>query len=105
MKKVLIFFLKVYKSGISPYLPRACRFTPTCSEYAMEALNKHGLIKGSILASYRVLRCNPFCRGGYDPVPEKFTFKRQNYIDEADATEVDEMYEVYKELYLNKEKH
>ena len=104
MKKVLIFFLKVYKGGISPYLPRACRFTPTCSEYAVEALNKHGLIKGSLLASYRVLRCNPFCKGGYDPVPDKFTFKRQNYIDENDTTEVDDMYDLYKELYLNKEK-
>lgn len=104
MKKVLIFFLKVYKGGISPYLPRACRFTPTCSEYAVEALNKHGLIKGTLLASYRVLRCNPFCKGGYDPVPDKFTFKRQNYIDENDTpSEVDEMYNLYKEMYLNKE--
>lgn len=104
MKKVLIFFLKVYKNGISPYLPRACRFTPTCSEYAMEALSKHGLIKGTLLASYRVIRCNPFCKGGYDPVPEKFTFKRQNYIDEASKEEIDEMYDLYNELYLNKEK-
>ncbi len=82
MKKVLIFFLKVYKKGISPYLPNACRFTPTCSEYAMEAISKHGAIKGTMLASYRLLRCNPFCRGGYDPVPDKFTFKRQDYAHE-----------------------
>ena len=99
MKKILIFFLKVYKGGISPYLPRACRFTPTCSEYAMEALSRHGVIKGALLASYRLLRCNPFCRGGYDPVPDKFTFKRQNYVE--DMTETDEMYELYKELYLD----
>jgi putative membrane protein insertion efficiency factor len=85
MKKVLIFFLKVYKAGISPYLPKACRFTPTCSEYAMEAIGKHGAIKGTILAAYRLLRCNPFCRGGYDPVPDKFTFKRQNYLEENES--------------------
>ena len=60
-------------------LPSACRFTPTCSEYAMEAIGKFGAVKGTLLGTYRVLRCNPFCRGGYDPVPEKFTFKRQNY--------------------------
>ena len=99
MKKILIFLLKVYKGGISPNLPRACRFTPTCSEYAMEALSRHGVIKGALLASYRLLRCNPFCRGGYDPVPDKFTFKRQNYVE--DMTETDEMYELYKELYLD----
>ncbi len=79
MKKILIFLLKCYKVGISPMLPSACRFTPTCSEYAMEAIGKFGAVKGTLLGTYRVLRCNPFCRGGYDPVPEKFTFKRQNY--------------------------
>ena len=77
MKKILIFLLKGYKKIISPILPGACRFTPTCSEYAMEAIEKFGAIKGSLLSAYRVLRCNPFCRGGYDPVPERFTFKRQ----------------------------
>ncbi|MBP3495007.1 MAG: membrane protein insertion efficiency factor YidD [Clostridia bacterium] len=77
MKKILIFFIKVYKKFISPLFPPCCRFFPTCSEYAMEAISKFGVIKGSILAIYRILRCNPFCRGGYDPVPDKFTFKRQ----------------------------
>ncbi len=77
MKKILIFFIKVYKKFISPLFPPCCRFSPTCSEYAMEAISKFGAIKGSILAIYRILRCNPFCRGGYDPVPDKFTFKRQ----------------------------
>ncbi len=77
MKKILIFFLKGYKKIISPLIPPCCRFTPTCSEYAMEAIGKFGAIRGSLLGAYRLLRCNPFCRGGYDPVPEKFTFKRQ----------------------------
>jgi putative membrane protein insertion efficiency factor len=77
MKKILKFFIKAYRKLISPLLPNACRFTPTCSEYALEALDKHGAIKGSILATWRILRCNPFCRGGYDPVPDKFTLKRE----------------------------
>lgn len=84
--------MKVYKNGISPYLPKACRFTPTCSEYAMEALEKHGAIKGTMLASYRLLRCNPFCRGGYDPVPDKFTFKRQDYLCQGVENGLNENY-------------
>lgn len=77
MKTILIVFIKFYKHAISPYLPKACRFTPTCSIYAIEAIQRFGAIRGTLLAAYRVLRCNPFCRGGYDPVPERFTFKRQ----------------------------
>ena len=82
MKKILKFFIKIYRKLISPLLPNACRFTPTCSEYALEALDKHGALKGSILSVWRVLRCNPFCKGGYDPVPEKFTLKRQEQDNE-----------------------
>lgn len=77
MKKILKFFIKLYRKFISPILPQSCRFTPSCSEYAIEAIDKFGAIRGTILATYRILRCNPFCRGGYDPVPDKFTFKRQ----------------------------
>lgn len=75
MKKkspVAIFFimlLRMYKLIISPWLPNACRFYPTCSVYAVNAVTKHGVIKGSFLAVKRVLRCNPFFEGGYDPVP------------------------------------
>ena len=67
MKRVLLAMLRFYKRSISPLLPNACRFTPTCSEYAMEAIQKHGALKGTGLAIWRVLRCNPFCKGGYDP--------------------------------------
>jgi len=68
MKKVLILIIRGYKKVISPLLPPSCRFYPTCSTYAIQALEKHGIIKGSIKAAYRILRCNPFNKGGYDPV-------------------------------------
>ena len=71
MKKVLLSVLRFYKRSISPLLPNACRFTPTCSEYAMEAIEVHGVLKGCALAAWRLLRCNPFCKGGYDPVPQR----------------------------------
>ena len=70
MKRVLIAILRFYNRHISPLLPNACIYTPTCSEYAMEAIQKHGVFKGTGLAIWLVLRCNPFHEGGYDPVPE-----------------------------------
>ncbi len=70
MKRILLALLRFYKRYISPLLPDACIYTPTCSEYAMEAIQKHGVIKGTGLAIWRILRCNPFAKGGYDPVPE-----------------------------------
>ena len=70
MKRILLALLRFYKRYISPLLPDACIYTPTCSEYAMEAIQKHGVIKGTGLAIWRILRCNPFMKGGYDPVPE-----------------------------------
>lgn len=69
MKRVLLALIWFYKKAISPYTGRACRFTPSCSDYAVEAITKYGAFKGFYLAVWRVLRCNPFCRGGYDPVP------------------------------------
>ncbi|MBR5322918.1 MAG: membrane protein insertion efficiency factor YidD [Clostridia bacterium] len=72
MKRIFIFLIKIYQKYISPLKSKpSCRFYPTCSQYAIEALEIHGFFKGSILAIWRILRCNPFCRGGYDPVPEK----------------------------------
>jgi len=68
MKKILIYFIKIYKKFVSPILPDSCRFYPTCSEYAIEAIDKFGVLKGSIKSIYRILRCNPFNKGGYDPV-------------------------------------
>jgi putative membrane protein insertion efficiency factor len=60
--------LKLYRRYISPYSPPSCRFTPTCSRYAIDALRRYGLAKGGWLATWRILRCNPFTRGGYDPL-------------------------------------
>ena len=71
MKKLLLRLIRFYRRAISPLFPPTCRFVPTCSEYAMEALAVHGAVKGLILSVWRILRCNPLCRGGYDPVPEK----------------------------------
>ena len=59
----------VYRHGISPFTPPSCRFTPTCSQYALEAIEKYGALKGGWMAFRRILRCNPFHKGGYDPVP------------------------------------
>ncbi|MBN2104385.1 membrane protein insertion efficiency factor YidD [bacterium] len=69
MRLMMISILKFYKRWISPRLPLACRFYPTCSEYTIQALNKHGLKKGLFYSIKRVLRCHPFHPGGYDPVP------------------------------------
>ena len=70
MKKLLIALLKGYKRHISPYLGAACKYVPTCSEYAMEAVERFGPVYGGYLAAKRIIRCNPFAKGGYDPVPE-----------------------------------
>jgi putative membrane protein insertion efficiency factor len=61
--------LRLYKYLVSPLLPPACRFVPSCSEYAAEAVARHGCFRGAMLACWRLLRCNPLARGGYDPVP------------------------------------
>ncbi len=69
IEKALLLLIKGYKSVISPLLPPACRFYPTCSSYSAEAIEKHGVLRGFILAIGRVLRCNPLFEGGVDPVP------------------------------------
>ncbi len=68
MKKLLLAIIKLYKYAVSPLLPSGCRFTPTCSEYAMDAIRKYGAMKGSALAARRILKCNPLHEGGFDPV-------------------------------------
>jgi hypothetical protein len=68
MKVIAVYMLRFYKYAISPILPPACRFTPTCSEYAAEAIEKYGFLKGFWLGLKRLSRCHPFGDGGYDPV-------------------------------------
>ncbi len=68
MARILIAVLKAYKYLLSPLLPQACRFSPSCSVYSMEAIEKYGAMKGAYLSFRRVLRCHPFHPGGYDPV-------------------------------------
>ena len=69
MKKVLINLIRFYQKYLSPMKSTKCPYTPSCSQYGLEAIQKYGAVKGSILATWRILRCNPFSRGGYDPVP------------------------------------
>ncbi len=71
MKYVMIWLVNLYRKFISPLKPACCRFTPTCSAYALEAFRKRGFFVGLTLTVWRILRCNPFSRGGYDPVPER----------------------------------
>jgi len=68
MKYLVLDLLAVYKAMVSPFLPPACRFEPTCSEYARTAVEKYGAIKGTWMGVKRILRCQPFCKGGHDPV-------------------------------------
>jgi putative membrane protein insertion efficiency factor len=73
LKKILIFpfvgLIRFYQVAVSPYTPTACRFHPTCSQYALEALKKHGILKGGLLSLKRILRCHPWGGKGHDPVP------------------------------------
>jgi uncharacterized protein len=67
--RFLVGCIRLYKRFLSPLLPPSCRFTPSCSMYTVEAIQKHGAVRGSLLGVWRILRCNPFGKGGYDPVP------------------------------------
>lgn len=88
MKKLFMFLVRGYQKFISPLFPATCRYHPTCSQYTLVALDKHGALKGSIMGMSRIIRCNPFVEGGIDPVPDYFTLKRQypkdkEYLEES----------------------
>jgi putative membrane protein insertion efficiency factor len=68
IRQIACAMLRAYKKVVSPLLPASCRYTPTCSEYAQEAIERHGVIRGGCLAAWRLLRCNPLAGSGYDPV-------------------------------------
>ncbi|GAA0178227.1 membrane protein insertion efficiency factor YidD [Clostridium sediminicola] len=68
LKKIIIYFIKIYRKYISPLKAPSCRFYPTCSQYAIQAIEKYGLLRGGFMSIKRIARCNPYSRGGYDPV-------------------------------------
>ena len=70
MRKIIILLIRFYQTGISSFILPRCRFTPTCSEYTIEVLKNHGTLKGLWFAFKRIIRCHPFCKGGYDPEPK-----------------------------------
>jgi len=75
VKRIALAPIRAYQRWISPSRGRHCKFEPTCSAYAVESVERFGVIRGFILASWRILRCNPFSHGGFDPVPDRFTLK------------------------------
>ena len=79
-QKLFLLLIRFYQAAISPHFRPCCRFTPTCSQYALEAVKRFGARRGFLLAMRRLLRCNPFAQGGYDPVPDEYpTRKKQTY--------------------------
>ena len=87
MKRLCLRLIRFYKKNISPALPPCCRFLPTCSEYAYEAIERFGVFRGILLGLWRLLRCNPFSKGGYDPVPQSWPPRRKKneYSDKSSA--------------------
>lgn len=77
MKRFFILCIHLYQKSKNPLTNGSCRFTPTCSQYALQAIERHGAFFGGILAVWRLLRCNPFAKGGYDPVPERLFFQKK----------------------------
>lgn len=77
LQKILIRPILWYRYLLSPWVGRHCRFEPTCSQYAITAIQTYGCLKGLRLTLFRILRCHPFCQGGYDPVPENFPIKNK----------------------------
>jgi uncharacterized protein len=75
VKRIFLAPIRAYRRWLSPHLPRRCRYEPSCSAYAVTAIERFGPGRGALLASYRILRCNPFSHGGFDPVPDQFTLR------------------------------
>jgi uncharacterized protein len=82
VKRIVLGSIAAYQRWISPSRPRRCRYEPTCSRYSVEAIERFGIFRGLLLASWRLLRCNPFSHGGFDPVPRHFTL-RVSSVDPA----------------------
>ena len=80
MRAVAIGAVRVYQRAISPLFPRRCKYHPTCSAFAVQAIRSYGILRGSVLASWRLLRCNPFSHGGYDPVSAQTLFRPLSHL-------------------------
>jgi hypothetical protein len=80
MRRPAIAAIRVYQRWLSPLLGPRCKYHPSCSEYAVQAIGRYGILRGSVLAAWRLLRCNPFSHGGYDPVSEQTLFRRHVHI-------------------------
>lgn len=90
LKKIFVIPIKLYKKLISPLLPAQCKYYPSCSTYALQAIERFGIIRGTILGAWRILRCNPWSLGGIDPVPEKFDlfyYKKNKYTESNNYTD------------------
>ena len=81
LRRVAVAPIRLYQRAISPALPRRCKYHPTCSAYAVQAIESYGILRGSVLAAWRLLRCNPFSHGGYDPVSAQTLFSRTRTPD------------------------
>jgi uncharacterized protein len=75
VKRVALAVIAAYQRWVSPSRPRRCRYEPTCSAYSAEAVERFGVTRGALLGAWRIVRCNPFSHGGFDPVPERFTLR------------------------------
>jgi uncharacterized protein len=84
VKRALLAVIGAYQRWISPARPRRCRFEPTCSAYAVESVERFGVLRGMTLSAWRLLRCNPFSHGGFDPVPERFRLRGLGHVHPAD---------------------
>ena len=89
MKRLFLTLIEGYQRWISPLHPPCCRYIPSCSAYAKQAISRFGALKGGLLALWRIMRCNPFSRGGYDPVPEEFRFGPRRHASGMDKDRAD----------------
>jgi putative membrane protein insertion efficiency factor len=87
LERVVLAPLRVYQRFISPALPRRCKYHPTCSAYAVQAIQAYGILRGSVLAAWRILRCNPWSHGGYDPVSAQTVFRRPDGAHRVPASD------------------
>jgi uncharacterized protein len=81
MRRAAIGAIRLYQRTLSPLLGPRCKYYPSCSEYAVQAIGRYGILRGAVLAAWRLLRCNPFSHGGYDPVTEQTLFRRHAHIN------------------------